>query len=823
MNMRLGDISTAANRLTGVVRRPLALLRLPPPDAARHKLCRAYLLPVLAVAATLALRIALDAPLRGRPTVVVFLLPIILSAYLGGWQPGLLATALACLGTNYYLLPPLHSFAVMSESERWKLGSLALAGLLISVSNEALHRAHRRANMATRQQKQAAAALRDSETHLRTVLETQPECVKIVSREGLLLEMNPAGLVLTGAGSLEEAQQKPLVEYVTPEHRAAFLDLHRHVMAGGTGVLEFAAVSLRGRSCWLETHAAPLRAADGTVQSVLAITRDITARKQSEAAANRLAAIVESSQDAIIGKSLGGIIESWNPGAEKIYGYPAAEMIGQPITRIVPPELHQEAAAHLEKVGRGERIPPVETRRLRRDRGLLDVSLTISPIKDAAGRIVGASHVAHDITLEKRTELALRASEVRHRRLFETSRNGILFLDAITGMVIDVNPFLTALSGFSHAQFLEKPVWELGFFGAALASESQFAVIREKEQVLYENLSLETREGARIEVELLINVYLVNRAKVIHCIVRDVTAHRQAEAAVQQLHQDLEQRVADRTAELAAANHALQTFSAAVARDLCVAEAADRIKSAFLATMSHELRTPLNSILGFTGIVLGGLAGPLNAEQTKQLGMVRGSARHLLELINDVLDLSKIEAGQLTVHCETFNLRAALERVTASIRPLADKKGLALSIDVSPVPAEFYSDRRRVEQILLNLLSNAVKFTEHGGVTLTTRSVADFQPWPDAVPCAALCIEVSDTGVGIRSDDLATLFQPFRQIDSGLARRSEGTGLGLAISRRLASLLDGQITAVSEWSKGSTFTFSLPLQPAAGPCLPPSS
>ncbi len=229
------------------------------------------------------------------------------------------------------------------------------------------------------------------------------------------------------------------------------------------------------------------------------------------------------------------------------------------------------------------------------------------------------------------------------------------------------------------------------------------------------------------------------------------------------------------------------------------AESADRLKSAFLATMSHELRTPLNSIIGFTGILLQGMAGPINPEQKKQLEMVRGSSRHLLALINDVLDISKIEAGQLEVRCEPFELSPVIERAVASVRPRAEQKGLVLESSVPAGLGQVASDPRRVEQVLLNLLSNAVKFTDRGRVTLEVAADAE-----------QVSLTVRDTGVGIQAQDLATLFQPFRQLESGLSRNHEGTGLGLAICRRLAGLLGGDVRAQSEWGAGSAFTFVLP-------------
>ncbi len=249
----------------------------------------------------------------------------------------------------------------------------------------------------------------------------------------------------------------------------------------------------------------------------------------------------------------------------------------------------------------------------------------------------------------------------------------------------------------------------------------------------------------------------------------------------------LEQRVALRTAELEVALQAAQT--------------ADRLKSAFLATMSHELRTPLNSIIGFSGVLLQGMAGPLNAEQSKQLGMVQTSAHHLLALINDVLDISKIEAGQLEIMRSPFDLRSAIETALRTVTPLAEKKGLALAATMDSNVGVMVSDRRRVEQIMLNLLNNAIKFTEHGEVRIACKIEGD-----------RVAIDVQDTGIGIRAEDMDKLFQPFQQIETGLARRHEGTGLGLSICHSLATLLGGNITVASEWGGGSTFTVNLPFQ-----------
>jgi len=240
----------------------------------------------------------------------------------------------------------------------------------------------------------------------------------------------------------------------------------------------------------------------------------------------------------------------------------------------------------------------------------------------------------------------------------------------------------------------------------------------------------------------------------------------------------------------------IEDLKAAVIR----AESADKLKSAFLATMSHELRTPLNSIIGFTGILLQKLVGPLSEEQEKQLRMVQGSAHHLLALINDVLDISKIEAGQLTIAKDRFDMGVIIQKTVEKLIPLSDKKGLKLTAHVPDHAVVLETDQRRTEQIIINLINNAIKFTDEGGIKITS-SVED----------GFVKTSVSDTGIGIEADKLGNLFTPFKQIDTGLSRQYEGTGLGLSICKRLVNLMGGEIWVESQSGKGSTFTFTLPL------------
>lgn len=285
-----------------------------------------------------------------------------------------------------------------------------------------------------------------------------------------------------------------------------------------------------------------------------------------------------------------------------------------------------------------------------------------------------------------------------------------------------------------------------------------------------------------------------------------INSRKSAEDNLRVYQENLELLVRARTSELQETNERLTMEiedRVRAERELADAkeraETADNIKTAFLATMSHELRTPLNSIIGFTGILLQELGGPINQEQAKQLSMVRNSANHLLSLISDILDISKIEAGQLTVDREPFDLKESFLRVVQSVRPLAEKKGINLVVAVNDDVGCVTGDVRRVEQILLNLLSNAVKFTEQGSIRVSC--VWDSENYVTTV---------TDTGIGIKDDDLERLFKPFHQIDTGLSRKYEGTGLGLSICKRLVELMGGTISVESTLGKGSTFIFTLP-------------
>lgn len=471
----------------------------------------------------------------------------------------------------------------------------------------------------------------------------------------------------------------------------------------------------------------------------------------------------------------------WNRNFEAVSGYSGAE-----IARMHPRDFFPEAERPLLELRIAETFENGESSI---EANFLSKNGTATPYFFTGRRVVFEKQiclvgVGIDVSVRRLAEDRLAESERKYRELVENANSIILRWNA-DGRITMLNEFGLRFFGYSlddvvgrHVVGTLVPPAETGGRDLHQLMDDLCSAPESFDQNVNENMR---SNGERVWVAWTNRVVrdAKGRAIEILSIGTDITERRQAEAERERRHR---------------------------------AEEADRMKSAFLATMSHELRTPLNSIIGFTGIMMQELAGPVNPEQRKQLGMVRTSARHLLALVNDVLDISKIEAGQFAVAREPFDLRISIDKVIGLLRPEIDLAGLDLQVTVPEIPGEAVGDARRFEQILLNLLSNAIKFTKEGTVALNAELVAADGPPSELEGQPAIRVSVSDTGMGIKRENLELLFQPFKQIDSGLARPHEGTGLGLAICHRLAGLMGGHIEAESEWGKGSTFTLTLPLK-----------
>lgn len=605
------------------------------------------------------------------------------------------------------------------------------------------------------------------------------------------------------------------------------------------------------------------------------VLRTRTERQQAEEKIAHLAAIVESSDDAIIGKSLDGRIVSWNKGAQRVYGYTADEILGKPIAILVPADKQSELSDIMQRLSRGEAVEHCESVRIRKDGQAIFVSLTISPIMDADGRIVGASTIARDVTERKHAEDTIRGlNEVLEGRLLaltqpvgnvsniqlsdlfsidelQKTQDAFALATGVASIITDTQGHpITKPSNFCRlcehiirktekgllncyrsdaslgqvhphgsimqrclsgglwdagtsicigdrhianwliGQILEEPVDE----DAMLAYAAEIGADKDEfRKALAEVTRMPRKQFEKVADALyLIANQLSNLAIQNVQQARFITERKQAEETLRAHKEHLEELVKARTAELVSAKEA--------------SEAANRAKSVFLASMSHELRTPLNAVLGFSQLMQ---ADPtLNEGQKENLEVINRSGAHLLGLINNVLEISRIEAGRITkdeIDCDLWN---ALETIKDMMRVRAKAKGLSFILERDPsLPRYVKADERKLKQVILNLAGNAVKFTQQGEIIL--RAKADSGG-------TILRFEVEDTGPGIDTKAISTLFESFAQG----SHDQEGAGLGLFISRRLVEFMGGQIAVQSELDKGSIFSFDIPCESVTAAEIP---
>jgi PAS domain S-box-containing protein len=601
-------------------------------------------------------------------------------------------------------------------------------------------------------------------------------------------------------GNAREVRQFKSQNFVDPEGFLARID---EIIAAGQD--SFDLLELKdGRS--LERHSKIL-AVEGKNTGRVWSYRDVTERHLAEITSRQLAAIVASSDDAIIGKNLNSIVTSWNFGAERIFGYTAEEMIGTSIMRLIPSDRHEEEVEILSRIRRGERFDHFETIRLAKDGRKLNVSITVSPIKDFTGQVVGASKVARDITERKNAEERERqllaeaaTANNKFRAFFE---QGPLFagIMALDGSIIEANRLSLEACGYTREQVVGKRFWDCPWWcqSEALMQQIKLAVAQ-------------TAAGQIFDAEL---PYFVadGSQRMVHLIVlpiKDETGHLAFLAPTGSDITDLKRAESQRD-DLLQAERAART----------AAERASLLKDEFLATLSHELRTPLNGILGWSHIMQNQSA---DAEMIAQgLEVIERNARAQAQIIEDLLDMSRIMSGKVRLNVQRVDLSSIVQAAVETTRPTAEAKGIRLQAVIDPLNGLGVSgDGNRLQQVLWNLLSNAVKFTPKGGrvQVLLERFNSHLE------------ISVIDTGEGIKPEFLPYVFDRFRQADASTSRRHGGLGLGLSIVRQLVELHGGSVGVKSDGSGlGSTFIVSLPItvvhgdpEPAAErrhPRLPP--
>ncbi len=484
--------------------------------------------------------------------------------------------------------------------------------------------------------------------------------------------------------------------------------------------------------------------------------------------------LAASTEHSVIVTGLDGRIQLWNEGARRLYGYEPEEVVGRGDLSMLHTPEDAASGMHLTIGEAAASTGAWEGRltRARKDGSTFIASVSVTARRSPSGSLLGYLLISKDISSEVRLSEALYAAEARFRGLLESAPDAIVIVNGI-GQIVIVNSQTERLFGYERAELLGQPI-EILVPPRLRSAHTRHRLNYSREpktRAMGASLDLSglRKDGSEFPVEISLSPLQTDTDTLVSSSIRDITERRK-----------FERKLRDKNLELQRANEA---------------------KDKFLASMSHELRTPLNAIIGFTGTLLMRLPGPLNADQEKQLTTVRNSGRHLLSLINDLLDLAKIESGKVELQFTSVNCEEVLEEIAGMQRPIAEKKGLTLTIS-SPGPLMIVADRRALHQILLNLTNNAVKFTEHGTVSLQLREVEVGGP-------SAVEFSVRDTGPGIATEDLGRLFQEFGQLNIPGSRRYEGTGLGLHLSRKLARLLSGDITVESREGIGSTFRLTL--------------
>lgn len=524
-----------------------------------------------------------------------------------------------------------------------------------------------------------------------------------------------------------------------------------------------------GAVIYVDISSKAVRDDSGRIEFIVSTAKDVThlkAVRDSKLVEASYRNLLDSTPDAIVIVNITGRIILANSQAENVFGYAADELIGEPVEILLPDRYRREHVVHRTRYFDKPRTRAMgaglELYGLRKSGEEFPVEISLSPLQTEEGNLVMSAI---------RNISDRREAEQKFRGLLESAPDAIVIVSQ-DGKIVLANSQAEKLFGYSRDDFLGREIEMLipeRYRGRHPDHRDRFFA---DAHVRPMGLGLELhglhRDGTEFPVEISLSPLETEEGTLVSSAIRDITERKRFENALQ-----------EKNLELVAAN---------------------RAKDQFLAGISHELRTPLNAIIGFTGTLLMKLPGPLTAEQEKQLSTVQSSARHLLDLINDLLDINKIEAGKMALQPEALPGRVVVEETVNSLRPAADEKGLELAV-AADENLNVKADRRAFRQIVLNLINNAIKFTDEGGVRVVIRR----SPYGGS---RMIEIRVEDSGIGIPADEQERLFEAFAQIDSRSQRG--GTGLGLYLSRKLAEAQGGSLEFTSEHGKGSTFSLRLP-------------
>jgi PAS domain S-box-containing protein len=649
--------------------------------------------------------------------------------------------------------------------------------------------------------------------HFAKVVESSDDAILSQDLNSIITSWNRAAERLFGYTPAEAVGQS--IRMLIPADRQNEEDLVLTRIRAGQAIAPFETIRQRksGTPIPISLTVSPIYDDAGTVIGASKIARDASARAAEASAIRRLAAVVESSDDAIVTKDLNGVITSWNAAAERMFGYTAAEAVGRSIRMLIPTELQNEEDMVLARIRAGEKIDHFETTRQDKGGRRLSISLTVSPIRDESGTIVGASKVARDISERSRLLAAAHEHTANTEKLAEVGAVVASTLDreAIVQKVTDIATELThaefgaffynvtdpqsgeaymlhTLSGVPREAFAKFPQPRAtAIFAPTFHGEGP---------VRLSDVTADPRYGKRAPYfgmppgHLPVRSYLAVPVKGIAGEVLGglFFGHSQVGVFTEQ-----HERLALGVASWAAV--ALEN-----ARLYEDAQAANRIKDEFLAVLSHELRTPLNAIVGYSRLLRGNI---LSGEKAARgLETLERNATWLTQMVEDVLDVSRIVSGKIRLDVQPVELPLIVDNAVATVQPAADAKSVRIQTVVDPGIGPVSGDPGRLQQVVWNLVSNAVKFTpKNGRVHVRLERVNSHVE-----------LVVSDTGAGIRADFLPFVFERFRQGDAGTTRKTGGLGLGLAIVRHIVEMHGGTVEASSPGeAKGATFRVRLPL------------